>query len=64
MNIQDIANFLGVSRENISRIISKWIKLKIISKQNNNIIILDANMLRDIASNTVNPPGFSGHAAE
>jgi len=50
INIQNLADYLGVSRENVSRIISKWVKLKIISKQQRNIIIQDFHSLGKIAA--------------
>ncbi len=38
-NIQELANYLGTARENLSRVISKLIRQGIISKHNNDIII-------------------------
>lgn len=47
MNMQELANYLGVTRENISRIIGKWIKHAIIKKQHHNFIILDIEKLKN-----------------
>ncbi len=38
-NIQELANYIGTARENLSRVISKLIRNKIISKQNSDIVI-------------------------
>ncbi len=38
-NIQELANYLGTARENLSRVISKLVRQKIISKQNSDIVI-------------------------
>ena len=48
MGVQNLANYLGVTRESVSRIISKWLKEKLISKQQRNIIIQDFNALEKI----------------
>ena len=50
MTIQDLANYLGVTRENISRIISKWIKLGFVAKEEGKIVILDTEVLNKMVS--------------
>ena len=50
MGIQNLANYLGVSRENVSRIISKYQKAKLIKKQRRNIVIQDFHALENIAN--------------
>jgi len=46
ISVQNLANYLGASRENVSRILSKLIKLKLITKQRRVIIVTDRQKLK------------------
>ena len=50
LSMQNLADYLGVSRENLSRLISNWSQQKLISKQQGKITILDSTRLRSIAA--------------
>lgn len=47
ISVQNLANYLGASRENVSRILSKLIKLKLITKQGRIIIVTDHQKLKN-----------------
>lgn len=53
IGLQNLSNYLGVSRENISRILSKWIKMDFINKQHGNIVINNFCALKSIVDHRV-----------
>lgn len=48
-NTQELASYLGATREHLSRIMSNWVKLGYISKQHGMIIPKNIEMLKKIA---------------
>ncbi len=52
MSRADIGNFLGLTVETVSRVMSRFSKQKLISINNKDVMLLDINRLKEIASIT------------